>query len=138
MRTNIYVDGFNLYYGCLKQTAHRWLDVRALAQALLPKHQIQRVRYFTAKVSTIPGDGDGRQPVRQHMYIRALQASSDVSVHYGHYLTHPKMMPLAHPLPGAGKFVEVIKTEEKGSDVNLATLLLLDACQGDFEQVSGG
>jgi uncharacterized LabA/DUF88 family protein len=39
-------------------------------------------------------------------------------------------MPLASPSPAGTKTVEVIKTEEKGSDVNLATHLLLDAFQG--------
>ena len=29
--TNVYVDGFNLYYGCLKGTPHKWLDLDALA-----------------------------------------------------------------------------------------------------------
>ena len=134
VRTNVYVDGFNLYYGCLKQTAHRWLDLGALARALLPKHDVQRIRYFTALVSTIPGDGDGRQPLRQQTYIRALETISGLSVHYGHYLSHPTRMPFAHPTSSSGKFAEVIKTEEKGSDVNLATLLLLDAFRRDFEQ----
>lgn len=32
-----------------------------------------------------------------------------------------------------GSYVEVIKTEEKGSDVNLATHMLYDAFQGDYE-----
>ncbi len=27
MRTNVYVDAFNLYYGCLKGTPYRWLDL---------------------------------------------------------------------------------------------------------------
>jgi hypothetical protein len=49
-------------------------------------------------------------------------------------LTHPKSMPLAHPTATSGKFANVIKTEEKGSDVNLATFLLLDAFSQDFEQ----
>ena len=26
MRTRVYVDGFNLYYGALKDTAFKWLD----------------------------------------------------------------------------------------------------------------
>ena len=30
-------------------------------------------------------------------------------------------------------YVQVVKTEEKGSDVNLATHLLYDACRGNFE-----
>ncbi len=39
-------------------------------------------------------------------------------------------MPLASPRRGA-RTVEVLKTEEKGSDVNLATFLLLDAFKKD-------
>jgi hypothetical protein len=134
VRTNVYVDGFNFYYGCVKQTAHRWLDLGALARTLLPTHQIHRIRYFTALVSVIPGDGDGQQPNRQQAYIRALETIPGLSVHYGHYLSHEKSMPLAHPTATSGKFAKVIKTEEKGSDVNLATLLLLDAFKQDFEQ----
>jgi hypothetical protein len=43
-------------------------------------------------------------------------------------------MPLAHPLAGNSRFAEVTKTEEKGSDVNLATYLLVDGFQHDYEQ----
>ena len=42
VRTNIYIDGFNLYYGCLKNTPHKWLDLRALCQVLLPRDTIGR------------------------------------------------------------------------------------------------
>lgn len=42
-------------------------------------------------------------------------------------------MPLVHPLPSGPSTVEVLKTEEKGSDVNLATCLLLDAFDRDCE-----
>ena len=24
--TNVYIDGFNLYYGCLKRSPYKWLD----------------------------------------------------------------------------------------------------------------
>lgn len=37
MRTNVYVDGFNLYYGSLKGTPHRWLDLDALCARMLPR-----------------------------------------------------------------------------------------------------
>ena len=30
MRTRVYIDGYNLYYGCLKGTAFKWLDLLAL------------------------------------------------------------------------------------------------------------
>ncbi|MBV6418691.1 MAG: 6-hydroxy-3-succinoylpyridine 3-monooxygenase HspA [Steroidobacteraceae bacterium] len=134
MKTNIYVDAFNLYYGSLKQTAYRWLDLAALAQAILPKHKVGRIRYFTALVSTIPGDGDGAQPQRQQVYIRALETTANLTVHYGHYLSHERSMPLARPPTNGPRFATVVKTEEKGSDVNLATMLLLDAFRNDFEQ----
>jgi hypothetical protein len=49
--TNVYVDAFNLYYGSLKGTPYRWLDLGALCARLLPKDQINRIRYFTATVS---------------------------------------------------------------------------------------
>ena len=32
MRTVVYVDGFNLYYGALKGTSWKWLDLVALSQ----------------------------------------------------------------------------------------------------------
>jgi hypothetical protein len=134
VRTNVYVDGFNLYYGCLKQTPHRWLDLGALARELLPKHQVNRIRHFTAIVSIIPGDGDGKQPLRQQAYLRAIQTIPNLSVHFGHYLTHVRSMPLAVPPATGSRFVDVVKTEEKGSDVNLAAMLLFDAFKQDFEQ----
>lgn len=35
-------------------------------------------------------------------------------------------MPLAEPLPGGIRFAKVVKTEEKGSDVNIAAHLIHD------------
>jgi len=48
-------------------------------------------------------------------------------------LEKPTRMPL-HPPPAAGpKTVQVMKSEEKGSDVNLACYLLVDAFDDDYE-----
>lgn len=132
MRTNVYIDGFNLYYGCLKGTPYRWLDVRKLCELLLPKHQIHRIRYFTAMVTARPQDPS--QPVRQDTYLRALQTQPDVTVHLGHYLCRPTRMPLTTPPPGGPATVSVLKSEEKGTDVNIATYLLLDGFEKDYEQ----
>lgn len=35
LRTRVYVDGYNLYYGCLRKTPYKWLDIRALAERIL-------------------------------------------------------------------------------------------------------
>ncbi|HVH69249.1 MAG TPA: hypothetical protein VM716_15380 [Gemmatimonadales bacterium] len=40
MKTYVYVDGFNLYYGAVKGTPFKWLDIRQLCQLLLPKHRM--------------------------------------------------------------------------------------------------
>jgi hypothetical protein len=131
MRANVYVDAFNLYYGCLKGTPYRWLDLDAFSRQLLPHDHIHRIRYFTALVSG--RTGDLQQPQRQQIYLRALQTIPHLSVHLGHYLSHPVRMPLAHPPRVGPQTVEVVRTEEKGSDVNLASYLLLDGFRGDCE-----
>jgi hypothetical protein len=122
MITNLYVDGFNLYFGAMKGNGggYKWLDLAALATKLLPKDQVRRIRYFTAKVDARPSDP--QQPQRQQTYFRALRTIPNLTIHEGHYSTHAKWRPLARPLPPpAPQYAEVLLTEEKGSDVNLAT-----------------
>jgi NYN domain len=128
--TNVYVDGFNLYYGCLRGSPYKWLDLEVLCGHLLPTHEIKRIRYFTAKVAA---RADPQAPVRQEAYLRALETLPTISIHYGHFLTGPTRMALANPTTFGPKTVEVIKTEEKGSDVNLATYLLVDAFRKDAD-----
>ena len=131
MNTNVYIDGFNLYYGALRNTPYRWLNPEALCQLLLPKNTIGEIKYFTALVSARPNDPD--QPVRQQLYLRALGTLPKVSVHLGHFLTHMVTMPLVVSAGHPQQYARVIKTEEKGSDVNLATHLLHDAHMGGFD-----
>jgi NYN domain len=130
-RTNVYIDGFNLFYGSLKGSPHKWLDLEALCHHLLPKDTIHQIRYFTAKVSA--RSGDPQLPIRQETYLRALATLPTVSVHLGVFYVNVVRAPLAHPPATGPRTVEIIKTEEKGSDVALATYLMLDACRGDCE-----
>jgi hypothetical protein len=128
--TNIYIDGFNLYYGALKGTPFKWLDVNALCSLVLPAshHQIHRIKYFTALVEPRPGDPE--QPLRQQTYLRALRTIPHLSIYYGHFLSRVVPMHLAPPSYGT---VRVIRTDEKGSDVNLATHLLADGFRHDYD-----
>jgi len=132
MRTHIYVDGFNLYYGALKGTPYKWLDLLGLFRRVLqPHHDIRSIKYFTALVSE--SDRDPNKPIRQKTYIRALEKfSPEVEVFYGHFLSHRVKAPLAVP-NGNERFAEIIKTEEKGSDVNIAVHLLNDSWLGSYE-----
>jgi hypothetical protein len=125
--TIVYVDGFNLYYGALKGSSLKWLDLDAFCHAMLPHEDITLIRYFTAHVS---GKVDNGAPLRQATYLRALALLPSVRIHYGNFLSNKTRMPLANPRPGGAKTVAVIKTEEKGSDVNLASHLLWDAFAG--------
>ena len=131
MKTFVYVDGFNLYFGCIKGTPNKWLNIRQLCETLLPRNQIECIKYFTAKVGARPSNPSA--PVNHEAYLRALRTLPKFEIHFGHFLTHTVRMPLAHPVAGLPNTVEVIKTEEKGSDVNLATQLLNDAHLGRFE-----
>ena len=135
MKTNVYVDGFNLYYGCLANTPYRWLDIGQLCAVMLPRNSINRIRYFTALVQSRPHDPQKTQ--RQQTYIRALDTISPLSVHYGQFLSNNVRMPLVNPPAGGPSLAYVIKTEEKGSDVNLATYLLVDGFKRDYDIAVG-
>ena len=94
-KTNVYIDGFNLYFGCLKGTSHRWLDVSKLSALLLSdKNQINHIKYFTAPVSGRPDDP--QQPVRQQMYYRALRTIPNLQIIFGQFKTRKTKMPLVN------------------------------------------
>lgn len=132
MRTNVYVDAFNFYFGCLKGTPYKWLNLTELARRSMPaSYRIHRVGVFAALVQ--PRPQDPQQGVRQRAYFRGLETVPDLTIHLGQFLVSTVRMPLARPTAGWARTVEVLRTEEKGSDVNLATYLLVDAFDADFE-----
>jgi hypothetical protein len=131
MRTYVYVDGFNLYYGAVRHTPYKWLNIRELCERLFPRNEIVCIRYFTALVNGTPDDPS--KPQRQQTFIRALETLDGFSVHYGSFLSNKVWMPRANRRRGQGRNVEVVKTEEKGSDVNLASLLLADGFRRKYE-----
>ncbi|MEM9227605.1 MAG: NYN domain-containing protein, partial [Verrucomicrobiota bacterium] len=130
-KTSVFIDGFNLYYGSLKNTDLKWLNLESFCDKLLPKNDVTDIYYFTACVK--PRSGDDQVHIRQQTYLRALRTLPRIKIIYGSFQTSVKAMPLAYPRKGASRFVEVIKTEEKGSDVNLATWLLIKAYEDAFE-----
>lgn len=131
MKTFVYLDGFNLYYGAVKGTKYKWLDVMRLCQLLLPKNNIVKIKYFTAPVTARRHDPD--QPNRQQLFFRALQTIPELEIIYGHFLSHEITMPLAHPARNGPRYAQVIKTEEKGSDVNIAAHMVNDGHKGLYQ-----
>lgn len=108
------------YVGLLESCESHW----TVEWKLERHHDIRAIKYFTARVSETPADQS--KPQRQDVYFRALSRyRPQVAFHFGHFLSHRVRAPLAQPVRGR-RTVEVIRTEEKGSDVNLAVHLLND------------
>lgn len=123
-KTMVYVDGFNLYYGSLKnQPRYKWLNPVLLVQNMVDErhHDVIGCKYFTARVKATSHDPE--QPTRQNIYFNALSTLGGMEIVEGVFSVHRKRMKRAD---GPG-MVEVIATEEKGSDVNLAVHLVHDA-----------
>jgi hypothetical protein len=166
MRVGIYVDGFNLYYGarglCGRGTpGWRWLDLRALATALVrerrnwPGARIERVVFCTA---IIEGSTNPSGHADQDVYLKAILGSGSVDhIEHGYYVSRVKNAPLATrddkgrpvltrpqwpvmvqdssgiPVQQAVFMVSYAARDEKASDVNVAAHLLLDVLQGDID-----
>jgi hypothetical protein len=130
-RTIVYVDGFNFYYGCVRGTPWKWLNLETLFQSVLDpeKNNILKVKYFTARVQPTPNDPGVH--ARQDAYFRALVSACPlVEFHFGHFLRHKVRLENASPPPAT---VEVWKNEEKGSDVNLAVSMLDDCWRNKYD-----
>ena len=141
LRTNVYIDGFNLYYA-IRKTPFKWLNLSALCSRLLPTYNIQKIEYFTAIVIALPHDLN--VTLRQATYLHALRTLPDLEIHdEGHFVQWPRLLP-QYPLAYIGtnnparppQTVQVLKAEEKGSDVNLASLLLRDCFKNDFDEAA--
>jgi len=125
VRSVVYVDGFNLYYGAVRGTRHKWLDLEKYFTMLRHGEQIVAVRYFTALVN-------GPTRPNQETYLRALATRPLVEVVLGKF--KQKQVPCrVVPCTHAGtRFFSV--PEEKRTDVNIAVRLVDDAYQGICER----
>src|SRR5688500_3225685 len=90
VRSIVYVDGFNLYYGLYKNRKRplpqrlKWADLGRYCERTFPHDEIARVRYFTADVSASLSDPD--QPLRQQAFLKALTiATPSLVIHKGKF-----------------------------------------------------
>lgn len=134
MRTFVYIDGFNLYYGACRQRGRKWLDLSALCSRLLPNDEIVQIAYCTANAKKDPSD-PGKQD-RQRIYHRALETIPSLTIYRGRYLRKQVAGPLVDPQPGERLIRRIETYEEKGTDVNIAALLLKDGYTGQYESAA--
>lgn len=149
---NLYYGGRGI---CGRSTpGWRWLDVRAMVSDVLSRRNdwagasLHRIVYCTARISGASNEQGQRE---QDVYLRALTQSGSASeLSFGNYVSRVATAPLAkkdakgRPLlvkpdwpivvkdstgndVRDGTFiVSVARREEKGSDVNVASHLLID------------
>jgi uncharacterized LabA/DUF88 family protein len=138
-QTIVYIDGFNLYYGMLRRSPHKWLDVVKLFTDHVLAHQatVTQVRYYTAPVLGRMSD-DPQSPIRQRLYLQALRKlyPQQLVIIEGHMLAGKGYQRLVRPIPEAPqlKTVQVYSFDEKKTDVSLATDLVNGAWRGDYQQ----
>ena len=133
-RTRVYIDGFNFYYAAFRRgafTDHKLLDLVRFCEKALPRNDIELVRFFTARLD--PSRGRAGQRSRQDAYLEALATLPRLTIHFGEFVEHAKRQRLVRAPAGGPRTAEVWVPEEKGSDVNLASHLLLDAFRGAFD-----
>jgi uncharacterized LabA/DUF88 family protein len=150
-RVCVYIDGFNLYYRSLKNAQYpaKWLNPKQFIINIFPhlSLEIKKIKYFTADVS---GRDGSSAPKDQATYIKALHTLDEIEVIKGRFSVHEKYARLSQPIEFYPDHFEaictkhkgcdetpmsakIIKYEEKGSDVNLASHLLRDAFTDEFD-----
>lgn len=145
LRTAVYVDGYNLYYGRLRGSAFKWLDLVSLFDRILAgrdqNEQLVKVNLFTAHALARFATHGQLSVEAQSSYHRALMALHGERV---------RIVSGIHTMDKGGTllptFVDgqpydrkvrtrVWKIEEKQTDVNLALTMYRDACKGMFDRV---
>ena len=124
-RVITYIDGFNFYYGLKSKKWKRyyWIDPAAMSRALLkPNQELVACHYFTARISDA---NSGQSIQKQKIWIEALETRTDITMHFGHYLSKSRH---CHTCGATWNI-----SEEKMTDVNIATQMIVDAYEDKFD-----
>jgi uncharacterized LabA/DUF88 family protein len=144
-KTAVYIDGYNLYYGRLRGTPFKWLDVIQLFQALLiqrdQNESLERVNLFTAHALANFASHGKSSVEAQSAYHRALKTlhGERFETIYGTHSFDKKgaLLPVftsGQPYDRTNR-IRVWKLEEKKTDVNLALRMYRDACKGLYDRI---
>lgn len=155
VKTRIYIDGYNFYYGCLRGTSLKWLDLLKLfkehvlpsvyaeidGQKIIPDLNDLSVKYFTAEIlEKASKAADSLDCQKRYLSALANWSSDELEIIKGRYSlieARAKQIDAKNPKLPPNKCVEVDiwKLEEKKSDVNLALHLLKDTLLDGVQHV---
>lgn len=141
MKTIIYVDGYNLFYGCLKHSQDKWLDIQKLLFERIvrvqdPGSELVCIKYFTASIRAKIATHGQDAVTAQQSYHRALEAlyPSTVEIIKGYYsLEKARLLEYRQP-PDKSRRVAVWRLEEKETDVNMALEAYRDGLKAGVDQ----
>lgn len=142
MNTIIYIDGYNLYYGCLKHSNDKWLDLYKLFYERILRGQsssskLISMKFFSADIKAkVATNGQAAQQAQQ-AYHRALELLYPdlIRIIKGYYALEKARLPIYRQPPDKSARVDVWKLEEKQTDVNIALEAYRDAAKGLAEQL---
>lgn len=144
VKTNIYIDGYNLYYSRLKGTAFKWLDLAFLfcdqiVRQQDPSAQVCSVKFFTSPVKASYARHGQASEHAQTQYHRALLAKYPdlIEIIKGFHIFQPTALPVFEhgEAPSKSKVAKVWMIEEKQTDVNIALQAYRDVARGICDQV---
>ena len=142
MKTIIYIDGYNLFYGCLKHSQDKWLDLKTLFVDKIvyeqnPHAEVTSIKFFTADIKAkVASNGQSAQ-LAQQSYHRALEQlyPTEIQIIKGFYsLEKARLLAFQQP-PDKTQRVDVWRLEEKQTDVNIALEAYRDVAKARAEQV---
>ena len=142
MDTIIYIDGYNLFYGCLKHTSFKWLDLHKLfAEQIVrvqnPIANVTQIKFFTADIKAkIASQGQVAMQAQQS-YHRALVKiyPSKIQLIKGFYVLERAKLPKFQIPPDKNERVDVWRLEEKETDVNIAITAYRDVVKNRAQQI---
>ncbi len=140
MKTALYIDGYNLYYGLIKKSPFKWLDLHGLCSEIVkvqnPQSEIQSIKYFTAPIITKFSEHKEMAQQSQNYYHKALCAHSKGCIEIiNGYFDVGINTPVIYQKPiDLSDRVKTWKLEEKQTDVNIALEMYRDASLGGVDQ----
>lgn len=140
MRTAVHVDGYNLYYGRLRGTPYKWLNLRRLVESLLreqnPAHRLAELAYYTAGVKSRFASHGQASVEAQSRYFEAI-ATTSVQVIRGSHdaVIQPAVRVRDDKQVVLTDRVDVWKVTEKRTDTKLAIDIYRAAMRADIESV---
>jgi uncharacterized LabA/DUF88 family protein len=145
VRVGAYVDGYNLYYGRLRGSPFKWLDVVGLIDTLLAQRDqnevLVKLHLFTAYALARFATHGAASVEAQTSYLRALVTKHGPRFEavFGVHTCDTSGSQLPEYVPGEAfdrrRKVRVWRVEEKKTDVNLALRLYRDVSQGRVDRV---